>query len=217
MSTPTLYIFADESGDFKFSKHGSTYFTICAVTTRSVAIAHRLLDLRHELAMSGADIEAFHATEDLQIVRDRVFALIQAAPLDVDAVILNKRKTLPRIAQNHGYFYQLAWHLLFKYVAPRRCSPDDNLLVVASSLETKVKRKRFKQALAHVIQQHNVCRSYQVAFWSAASHPCLQVADYCAWAIHRDKERCDPRSYALIEAHVRSRFEPFRESAVTYY
>jgi hypothetical protein len=217
MSAPTLYIFADESGDFKFSKHGSAHFTICAVTTRSAAIAHGLLDLRHELAMSGTDIEAFHATEDLQAVRNRVFALIQAAPLDIDAVILDKRKTRPWIAQNHGYFYQLAWHLLFKYIAPRRCSPHDKLLVVASSLGTKVKKKRFKQALTQVTQQHNVCRSYRVAFWSAASHPCLQVADYCAWAIHRDKERSDPRSYALIAAQVRSRFEPFRTSPVTYY
>jgi hypothetical protein len=216
-SLPTLYTFVDEAGDFRFDPHGSEYFTVCAVTTRSVEIAHRLLDLRHELALAGTDVEAFHATEDLQAVRDRVFPLIQAAPLDIDAVVLHKRKTEPRIARNHGYFYQLAWWLLFKYIAPRRCGSEDDLLVAASSLETHEKKARFKWAIEDVIQQHSVCRSCKVGFWPAASHPCLQVADYCAWAIHRWAERGDKRSFALIEPQVRSVFWPFAGSTKEYY
>ncbi len=217
MPLPTLYIFADEAGDFRFSPQGSRYFTVCSVATRCVAIAHQLLDPRHELAMAGIDVETFHATEDRQAVRDRVFTLIQDAPLEIDAVVLDKRKTKPRIAQNHAYFYQLAWHLLFKYVAPRRCLPQDDLLVIASSLQTKVKKQRFKLAVEWVAWQHNVCQSCMVSFWSAASHPCLQVADYCAWAIHRYKERSDPRSYNLIASQIRSCFEPFSMSSTLYY
>jgi hypothetical protein len=217
MPLPTLYTFVDEAGDFRFSPQGSKYFTVCAITTRSVTIAHQLLDLRHELAIAGTDVEAFHATEDLQAVRDRVFTLIQAAPLEIDAVVLDKRKTNPLIAQNHGYFYQLAWHMLFKYLAPRRCLPQDDLLVVASSLETQVKKWRFKLAVELVTRQHNVCHSCKMGFWSAASHPCLQVADYCAWAVHRHKERSDLRSYNLIASQIRSCFEPFRRSSILYY
>jgi hypothetical protein len=115
---PSLYIFADESGNLDFSDKGTEYFTVCAVTMRSLEVGHRLLNLRHEPALEGQDVEYFHATEDKQPVRDRVFSLIQDTPIEIDAIILHKRKTLPRIARDKAYFYQLAWHLLFRYLAP---------------------------------------------------------------------------------------------------
>jgi len=134
-------VFADEAGNFDFSSNGTEHFTVCAVTMRSLEVGHRLLDLRHELALEGMDvrtdgnhIQMFHATEDRQAVRDRVFSLIRAAPLEIDAIVIEKRKTRPDIAADEDYFYQLAWHRLFKYMAPRRARNDDDLLVVAGSL-----------------------------------------------------------------------------------
>lgn len=216
MPLPTVFIFADESGDLTFSNAGSEYFIVCAVTMRSLAIAHRLLDLRHELTMSGQPIETFHAVNNGWPVRHRVFAEIQAAPLDIDAVVMHKRKTYPHIATNEGYFYQLAWHLLFKYVAPRRCQATDHLLVAAASLGTATRKTRFKNAVDRVVQQHHICQSVAVSFWQAATHPCLQVADYCAWAIQR-KQTGDQRLYNLIRAQVRSCFEPFASNPTSYY
>lgn len=45
------YMFADEAGDFEFSRkpNVSRYFVICTVTMNNCGIAHRLLDLRREL------------------------------------------------------------------------------------------------------------------------------------------------------------------------
>lgn len=214
---PTVYIFADESGDFNFSNTGSEYFIVCAVTMGDVRIAHSLLDLRHELALQGHDIQAFHAMNDPWPVRNRVLAEIQASQIQVDAIALQKRKTYPRVAADEGHFYQLAWHLLFKHVAPLRCQAHDDLLVAAASLGTAARKTRFRNAVDSVVRQHSICHSFAVGFWQAATHPCLQVADYCAWAIQRWKERGDEGPYDLIQSKIASYFEPFAINPRNYY
>lgn len=214
-----VHIFADEAGNFDFSPSGTRYFIVTAVTMRDCDIGAKLLALRHRLALEGYPLleAGFHAAEDKQVVRDAVFALIATGGLDIDAVVLDKRKTEPRITADEGYFYQLAWHMLFKYIAPRRLERDDDLLLVASSLGTKARKVHFGRAIGAVVQQHAVCRHYVTASWSSASHPCLQVADYCGWAIQRAMERNDKRSLELIEGNVRSMFEPFSRSTTLYY
>jgi len=85
------------------------------------------------------------------------------------------------------------------------------------SLGTAARKTRFKNAVDRVVQQHHICQSVAVGFWQAATHPCLQVADYCAWAIQRWKETGDQRPYNLIQAQVRSCFESFAINPTTYY
>jgi hypothetical protein len=111
----------------------------------------------------------------------------------------------------------LAWHLLFKYMARRVCRDDDHLLVAAGTLGTKAKKLLFERALGSVIWQHSLCRSYAARSWDTVTHPCLQVADYCTWAIHRMKEQSDARSYMLIQPQVQTYFEPFATSTTTFY
>jgi len=214
-----VYLFADEAGNLDFTPTGTKYFILIAVTMRDWDVGKELIELRYRLACEGAEIfdTGFHATEEKQAVRDRVYPLIQSAQLDIDSVVLEKRKTLPRISSNEGYFYQLAWYLLFKHLAPIRCTPNDDLLVIGSTLGIQARKTRFKNAIASVVQQHSICKSHATAFWTASSHPCLQVADYCAWAIQRWKEHGDARSYVLIQPQVRTCFEPFAGSAAVYY
>jgi hypothetical protein len=50
------------------------------------------------------------------------------------------------------------------------------------------------------------------ALWRAAVEPCLQVADYCCWAVHRKWERNDKRSYELISDRIDSEFALFGNS-----
>jgi hypothetical protein len=54
---------------------------------------------------------------------------------------------------------------------------------------------------------HHNCRAEadtRVAYWPALSNPCLQVADYCCWAVQRKWERNDRRSFNLIEQFIAS-------------
>lgn len=213
------YLFADEAGNFDFSAGGSRYFIVTAVSMPDFASGIELLDLRHALAYEGAELahDGFHASEDKQAVRDLVFKLISTHEVKIDAVILEKRKAHPRIASHDAHFYQLAWHLLFKHIATR-CFPDNEQgLVVAGSLGTKKKLMGFSKALSEVVRQHRQPDLVKTASWAASSHPCLQVADYCCWAIQRKFEQGDDRSYVLIQPKISSCFEPFRRGSTNYY
>jgi hypothetical protein len=214
------YVFADECGNFDFStKAGaSKYFILVSVTLEDCSVGHRVLDLRRDLALRGIGLasDQFHATTDQQAVRDEVFPVVAATPLRIDAVILEKRKTYPHVRDTEERFYKTAWYLHMKYVAPRIVDHSHELLVVSASLGTAKKRRLFHEAVADVMRQVGPA-STQVACWSDASDPCLQVADYCAWAIQRKWERSDARSYDLIKHHIRTEFDVFASSSHYFY
>ena len=119
-----IYCFADEAGNFDFrppETGASRYFILTTVTMRDCAPGHALVDLRRELAMEGADVSRpFHASEDRQVIRDRVFEALAPYDFRVDATILEKRKAQPHVRLSEPRFYQTAWWLHFKHVAPWR-------------------------------------------------------------------------------------------------
>ncbi|HET6748121.1 MAG TPA: DUF3800 domain-containing protein [Actinomycetes bacterium] len=215
-----VYLFADEAGDFSFNARGSRFFVIGSVTMASCAIGNELLSLRRELTLQGRvdqRFTEFHAAEDRQEIRDRVFRLLGAHDFRIDATILDKTKTLPRLAEDPLRFYKQAWYLHFQYVGPRVAGPKDDLLVVASALQVSRKKAVLGHAVRDVVEQIVEARSYRTAFWPAQSDPCLQVADYVTWAIQRKHERGDTRSYELIRDRLESEFQPFRVGTTTYY
>jgi hypothetical protein len=214
------YIFADECGNFDFSSKAgaSRYFILVTITVETCAVGHQILELRRELAFRGVGLDReFHAATDEQKVRDEVFAAIVKTPLRVDAVILEKSKTYPYVRSTEERFYKTAWHQHMKFVAPRVVSPGDELLVVSASIGTNKKRHLFHAAVSDVLRQVSPTAKAQVASWNATSDPCLQVADYCAWAIQRKWERGDLRSYELIKPFILSEFDLFALGKTRHY
>lgn len=216
-----VYVFADEAGNFDFTtKNGaSKYFILGTVTLQSVDMGARLMTLRRELAWRGLGLESsFHASEDAQAVRDEVFKALIEENFRFDCTILEKRKTLPRLQDEHA-FYKIAWYLHFKYIAPKIVSPGDELLVVAASLGTKKRFKTMRMAVEDVVWQFAWHRtlSHRVAFWRAESDSCLQAVDYCTWAVQRLYERGDARSYNLIQNKIHSEFPAFAPGKTYYY
>ncbi len=210
-----IHVFGDEAGDFVFEppKEGvSRYFIIGTVTLEDCSIGDELLALRRELAWEGLHLDSFHATTNKQAVRNQVFEKIAACDgLRFDATILDKRKTIEKYRNDPIQFYKLAWYLHFKFVAPRIAGVNDSLLVVASSLMINRKKKAVKEAVESVVTQVAPTLNYESAFLPALCDPCLQVADYCTWALQRKYERFeDTRSYDLIRDLVKSEWEPFR-------
>lgn len=216
-----ITVFADEAGNFDFSLNAraSRYFILTTIQLEDCSVGDALLAVRRQLAWEGAELhpDGFHASEDKQAVRDQVFAALDGADFRIDATILDKRKTQPRFAQNEAAFYQLAWYLHFKFVAPRVARTDDELLVIAASLGTKSRRTLFFQGFHTAVVQTTPTPTWRTASWPAATDPCLWVADYCCWAIQRKWERGDERSYVLVKDKIRSEFEAFRWSSVLYY
>jgi hypothetical protein len=214
-----VYVFADEAGNFDFrrTQGASQYFILTTVTTQDCSVGAQLLELRRGLTWQGHDLpDAFHATQDAQAIRDAVFKMIQARQFRIDATLFEKSKAQPHLQSEAG-LYKIAWYLHFKHVAPRIAKDSDRLMVTAASIGIKKKRQQFHSALHDVVQQVSTANSFRTAFWTCSSDPCLQMADYCCWAIQRKWEGGDDRSHKLIADKVHSEYDIWSTGRNHYY
>ena len=212
------YVFADESGNFDFSlsKGASRYFILTTVTMSDCRAGDLLAQLRRQLTWQGHDVgRPFHACEDKPAVRHAVFDLLKTLPIRIDATALEKRKAEPHL-HNEQALYKMGWFLHFKHVAPLAATRQDKLLVVAASLGTKKTRGLFRESVEDVVRQVSPAR-HRVAFWEADSDPCIQVADYCCWAVQRSWELGDRSYLEILGSKVKSNKDIFAPGGTFYY
>jgi len=118
MGNKILYIFVDESGDMNFSKNGTKYFTLTALSKiRPFVIYEPLVNLKYDLWEKGIEFEYFHASEDTYITRREVFELISKnlSKFTADCVVVEKSKTNPSL-QTPAQFYKKIFEILFNYI-----------------------------------------------------------------------------------------------------
>ena len=213
------YIYADEAGNSDFSRNprASKYFVLTTVLIDGHGIESKLLDLRRELIWENQSLPGpFHATTDKQLVRDRVFNLLSRYEFRVDATILEKSKARPHTRPTEEAFYKLAWFYHMKHIANRVADPLDDLFVIAASIGEKRKLADFRFGLQEAVQLTTDSRAVRVDMWPYSVEPCLQLADYCSWAIQRKWERRDERSYALIRDKIGSEYDLFQRGTTHY-
>lgn len=214
-----LHIFADEAGDFDFSRkdRASKYFILCTVAMDTCEVGNALSLLRRELAWQGAPLgDYFHATSDKQIIRDAVFETICRHPFRVHATVMEKSKAQPQVMISRPSFYKYGWFYHFKFGTTRAIRAKPELLVTAATLGTRKERIAFTAAVSDVMSQ-TVRSKWAANFCPAAADPCLQVADYCAWAIQRKWERGDTKSYNLIHARIVYEYDLWARGDKHYY
>ena len=214
------FIYADESGNFDFSGNpkASKFFILTTVIVDDHAVASELFELRRQLAWEGYQLPTgFHATEDAQYVRNAVFSALQQYTFRIDATVLEKRKSRPQIRSTDMRFYQHAWFYHMKYIVPRVFTEQDELLLVAATLGRKRRGVGFNKAVEDVMNQVSGSNTSKIAHWQASSDPCLQIADYCSWAIQRKWESDDDRSYQLISGRIGSEYDLFKSGNTYYY
>ena len=68
-----------------------------------------------------------------------------------------------------------------------------------------------------VLDQTMRRKKWSTGIYQAATDPCIQVADYCAWAIQRKWERDDLRSYEIIEDQITYEYDLWEHGARHYY
>ena len=217
-----VHLSADEAGNFDFSrKPGASRFfilTTVAFPRGHDALATAMRALRLELERDGCDLQqGFHATEDRQRVRNRVFELLSGHEFRVDATILDKPKARPGIRNSEEHFYQNAWFFHLRGVLPETLPRDvDGLHVIAASVGTGSRRRAFRTAVEGAVRQATDLAA-TVTFWPSATDACLQVADYCAWAVQRKWERGDTRSHDLIRDRIFREHDLFRLGREQFY
>ncbi|WP_306046324.1 DUF3800 domain-containing protein [Nioella sp. MMSF_3534] len=213
------YLFADEAGCFTFKRgpNISDYFIICTVTLSDLSVAADLVKLRRKMVWGKEPVsDYFHATTDKQEVRDQVFDVIMGHDVRIQATICEKAKAQPKITTSKSRFYKYPWFYQFKHAIAPHLSSGDDLLVTAASIGTKKERMTFCKELDDVMSQ-TVRANWAVDFRPSQCDPCLQVADYCAWAIQRKWERGDTRSYDLIKHQITYEYDLWKKGTTKYY
>jgi hypothetical protein len=220
VAMPDKFLFADEAGCFTFTKQPnvSRYFILCTVAMEDCSLASDLLDLRRQLAWDGAELgEYFHATSDKQAVRDAVFEVLLKKRFTVQATIMEKSKAQPQVRKSKCRFYQYGWFYHFKYGVAGEIAAKNQALVTTACLGSRRERVAFESAVDDVMRQTVKAAKWATDFMPASSDPCIQVADYCAWAIQRRLERGDDRSYKLIQSRITYEYDLWAKGTTHYY
>lgn len=215
-----VYVFSDEAGclTFKRDTRASRYFLVCTVTLDSCTIGDGLLNLRRDMVWRGLPVgEEFHASEDRQEVRNEVFAYIGNQDFRADATLLEKSKCAPEIRSRPEFFYKHAWHHHFVQVGPEILPDVEEAHITAAALGTRKGQAVYTAAVNDVCQQAIRHTTWRTCFPRAVAEPCLQVADYCAWAILRKWERGDERSYDLIRPKIRTETDLWQTETIHYF
>ena len=216
-----LFIFADEAGCFNFSRgHGaSRYYIVCTISCSDCAqLGTDLLNLRRQLVWEKAPVgEYFHASEDKQVIRDRVFAVLQKHDFFIQATIMEKSKAFPRIRPTNHRFYQYGWFHHFKYAAPKIVSGVTEMQIITASVGTHKGQAHFTAAVNDVVQQIIRNRKWTTNFCRSIADPCLQAADYCTWAIQKKWESNNVLSYDLIKNKIIHEVDMWAHGNVHHY
>lgn len=213
-SNRCLYVFLDEGGNFDFSGNGTKYFTLTAVTAaRPFCWYGPLASLKYDLIEEGSEIDCFHASEDEQEVRNRVFRCIadNLVSLRIDSLIVEKRKTGPALQPVAKFYPRMMGYLLQYVLRPQNLQYVTEVIIITDSLPLKKKRGAIKKGIKLDLASR-LCPETKYRLLHHASKSCLglQVVDYCNWAIYRKWSRQDLRSYELIQTGIKSEFDVFR-------
>lgn len=215
----TLYMFIDEAGDYEFTSENSKYLIWGAITI--IGDPHFLYipfsQLKHELNTNGIDIDRFHASEQSQWIRNKVFNVLSNPQIlfESNFVIVEKRKTNLSIRNPKILYPKMASYLL-QYIFSRY-SDMDKIIIFTDTLPIRRKRQAIEKALKENIRRLFGNKKFHIYHHSFRSNFGLQAIDYYAWAVFRKWERDDLRSYDLIKAKVNSEFDIFRSGAMVYY
>lgn len=216
-ATSPLYVFIDESGNFDFSAKGTDHFLMAAVIARDpIASACALQELKYELMAEGVDEPFFHASEDAQVVRDRVFAAINTIQSISSHVIhVDKHHAAPSL-QNTVRMYSLFGGAIAKYLL--KTLPEESYSQVIIVFD-KALPKRDENAFLGVVKPalNALKRPYRIYFQSVKHDFNGQIADYIAWAKYISLERGEKRALQSIPGVPLTSFNLFRFGHTRYY
>lgn len=201
------YVFLDESGDFDFGEQGSTYFVVTAVTMhRPVEIDSAFSEYRYESLESGYDTEYFHCAKDKPAVRERIFGIIAAHcdRMRIDYLLARKAKTELSLRPVARFYPRMVGTLLTKVIPGAHAGDGRRTVIITDRIPVKrtrrVVERGIREALPSAVRRGF---GYDIHHHESRSHFGLQVADYCCWAIQRERTKGDGRYFKLIEPALR--------------
>lgn len=216
-----LYVFLDEAGNFDFSPSGTKVFVLGAVTKERPFHAYKeLAELKYDLIELGTNLEYFHAAENAQPVRNRVFEIIcgHLAGIRIDALIVEKRKTGPALQPEEEFYPRMLSYLLRYILQHHDLGLFKEVIVFTDRLPIQKRRAAIEKTIKTTLERVLPATArYRLVHHESRSNFDLQIADYCTWAIYRKWNSGDLRSFQQIQSAVESEFDIFRSGTRSYY
>jgi hypothetical protein len=217
-----LYVFVDVSGNYDFSPTGTKYIVLTSIICTDICSGIlELYKLKHHMIDKGIYIEYFHAAEDRQAVRDDVFNIIaELMNLRIDSVIVEKRKTAPKIRPLKIFYPKMIEYLLNYPFNPQgvNVSSFDKVFIFIDREGSKgSERDALIKAIKMSLARHLGKVTYVICMHSSLSHYYLQIVDYCSWAIYVKHEKGEYRPYNKIRHLVKSEFPIFEDGNIDWY
>lgn len=202
-----VYLFFDESGNLDFSPNGSRHFCFGVLSLRDPGpLTAALTRLRYALLEEGLELEYFHAAEDRQAVRNRVFAaLTEVGGFELDLLVADKQ-TMPPELRDPFEFYCRLGHVVMEAALERARDADERIVVITDTLPLQRERKALAKTFRMAIRSSLGERPFVIVHHASASHAGLQAVDYCTWALQR-KLKGDNRAYECIRPFIRTEWE----------
>ena len=194
----TLYVFIDESGNFDFSESGTRHFVMAALATSnplgSAAIMH---SLRYELLAEGRDISMFHASEDRQDVRDRVFSSLNLVQGAMAHVAYCDKSQLPKKFQTDTQLHAICGRAVINRALNQVDSYSvGSVVVILDQALPKRKQGEFRHAVAPELKRF--AKPFHIYFQRLAWDVNGQIADYLSWSKFVLLERAEERPWRSV-------------------
>lgn len=204
----TLFVFVDESGNFDFSGSGTQHFVLSATLTFTPLVsARRIMELKYNLLCAGHDLPYFHASENLQIIRNWFFELIRKQKkIQALSFWVQKSQIVPHKLNSQQMYFELGTALAEKIVetALRRSRVKGIVLVLDKTLNPKDERT-FRAGIKPILRRTGI--PTKIYFHRVLTEPLSQVADYIAWANYVYLERGETRPLDALPVRLRTSTE----------
>jgi len=168
----------------------------------------------------GTTVEYFHASENAQPVRNRVFDIIKRnlAGVWVDILVVEKRKTYPALQMVEHFYPDMIGQLLRHILGQHDLNLFQAVIVFTDSLPIQKNRAAVEKAIKITLAKFLPATArYRLIHHDSKSNFDLQIAGYCTWALYRKWNNWDLRSYEYIQPVVRSEFDVFQAGKTFYY
>jgi hypothetical protein len=212
-----LFAFLDESGHYQYTHKDGNYLVFAAVITADpMLFTTEFAALKYELLAQGQCLERFHACEDAQVVRNRIFAyLSESLHYAVHSIIVRKNRVNP-VLYKYGV-YSIAYRTMLRYLVRGR--KIDRLHIIVDTVPDKSQQVALKENLRKKAEEVLIPANipFTIDHHDSTAHALLQATDYCAWAIYKKWHAKDERSYAQIRTKIRNEFDIYAQGDRVYY
>lgn len=217
------YFFVDESGDTTFynrngqwivgTENGASPILLMGFirTTEPDFLRRKLNELKKDLLSDSylKDIPsmkktkvAFHAKDDCPEVRYKVFTLLKDLPFTCNIVVARKtEKVFNKFNGNTQDLYDSLITHLFKNVLQL----SNNNYIYIATRGSKKRQLPLEEAIHNSILyteaklNHTVSSTQKILPQTPSGEVCLQIVDYCNWAVQRAFLKGDMRYYKFLQ------------------